>query len=95
MGVGSGVEVVWLGEVLGVLVSDVPEHEAINKDAATSTVGWNQRPAVRWKILDAPIGDESGICPGERPRLLVKRNTTDPSGQLRRWVVYQFPVQVI
>ena len=45
--VGSGAEVFWLGAVLGVLVSDVPEHEAINTDAATSTVGCNQRPAVR------------------------------------------------
>ena len=45
--VGCGVEVFWLDAVLGVLASVTPEHDAINKDAATSTVGCNQRPAVR------------------------------------------------
>lgn len=55
MEVGSGAEVFWLDAVLGVLVSGMPEHDAINKDAATSTVGGNQRPAMIWKIVDSPI----------------------------------------
>jgi hypothetical protein len=58
------VEVFWLDAVLGVLASVTPEHDAINKDAATSTVGWNQRPAMLWKMLDAPIGEQNWKMPG-------------------------------
>jgi hypothetical protein len=71
--VGCGVEVCWLDEVLGVLASVAPEHDAINKEVATSTVGWSQRPALIWKILDAPIGGRNWKMPG-RPAMAADRS---------------------